>query len=337
MNSNTSTTRDTDRLAIIEKKFRAMGTDVIVAIVSADACAAHDDADDAERAVVDFEKRFSRFLPASELCSLNKSGGKVCRPSADMIVMLAAAQRWHEDTGGVFDPSVCEALEELGYDKSIDFEHGSVREETDQVFDADAHRRSFQTCPRFADMRIVIEEGTVAVPRGMKLDLGGIGKGYIVDAMAQLLRKKYRDFWISAGGDMFLSGYNSENKPWEIMVQNPLDLNNDIGRITMGDKKEMAVATSGVMKRKGVKGGFAWHHIIDPRTGLPASNTIAAVTVLAPTVTAADVCAKVVLILGEKEGIDFIDRRADCACLTVDMEGKISYSRTMKEYFVPVS
>ena len=337
MNLNTATARHDDGRAIIEKKIRAMGTDVIVAIINDDGAGARADTKEVARAIADFEKRFSRFLPASEVCSLNASGGEVCRTSADMAAMLAAAQYWHKDTGGIFDPSVCEALEEIGYDKSIDFEQGPVREETAHFFDAGAHQRRFQACPRFADVRIDEEAGTVMVPTGMKLDFGGIGKGYSVDMIARSLRKKYSDFWISAGGDMFLSGRNSEGKPWEVMVQDPLDSGNDIGCIAMGERKEMAVATSGVTKRKGVKGGFAWHHIIDPRTGLPAENAIAAVTVIAPTVTEADVCAKTVLILGEKEGIDFIERHAGLACLAVTVKGAAVYSQEMKKYFTPAS
>ena len=337
MNSNIFTPWRGGNRTTIEKKFRAMGTDVIVAVISDDAVGARADTEKAARAIADFEKRFSRFLPASEVCSLNESRGAVCRTSADMAAMLAAAQYWYKDTGGIFDPSVCEALEDVGYDKSIDFEHGPAHEETTHFFDAGAHQRRFQACPRFADVRVEKDAGTAAVPRGMKLDFGGIGKGYSVDMIAQSLRKKYGDFWISAGGDMFLSGRNNEGKPWKVMVQNPLDPSNDIGCIAMGERKEMAVATSGVTKRKGVKGGFAWHHIIDPRTGLPAENAIAAVTVIAPTAAAADVCAKTALILGEKEGIDFIERHAGLACCAVTKNGAIIYSQEMKKYFTPVS
>lgn len=337
MNSNACTPQRGSNRATVEKKFRAMGTDVIVAIISDDGVGARADTEDVARAITDFEKRFSRFLPVSELCALNKNGGEVCRASADMTDMLIAAHYWHKDTGGIFDPSICEALEEVGYDTSIDFERGPAREEATYSFDAPSHQRRFQACPRFIDVRVEKDAGTVAVPHGMKLDFGGIGKGYSVDMTAQRLRKKYSDFWISAGGDMFLSGHNSEGKPWEIMVQDPLDVANNIGCIAMGERKEMAVATSGVMKRRGEKGGFAWHHIIDPRTGLPAENAIAAVTVIAPTATAADVCAKTVLILGEQEGIDFIERHADVACLIVTTQGAVIYSREMKKYFTAAS
>lgn len=321
----------------VEKKFRAMGTEVVIAIVSVDTAEVHADAENAARTIEDFEKRFSRFLPTSELCMLNQSGGGVCRPSADMMDMCVAAMQWYKKTGGVFDPSLCEALEELGYDTSLDFEKGPARAETDHPFDVDAHQRRFRICPRFSDVHIDEKKGTIAMPQKMKLDFGGIGKGYIVDAIAKKLRKKYDDFWISAGGDMFLSGRDSEHMLWEIMVQNPLNLISDIGYVTMGERKEIAVATSGVMKRKGMKGGFAWHHIVDPRTGLPVANNITAVTVVAPTVTAADVCAKTVLILGKEKGIDFIERRADCACCIVDKEGAITLSSEMKKYFIPFS
>ncbi|MCR4323310.1 MAG: FAD:protein FMN transferase [Candidatus Azambacteria bacterium] len=317
-----------------EKKFRAMGTDVVASIVSSDSASACAATEDVARMIDAFEKRFSRFLSSSELCVLNKTSGDVCHMSAEMIDMLEVAQQWHKETGGIFDPTICEALERVGYNKSFDVASAASQTKESEEFDGDAHHQRFLVCPRFSDLRIHKEAGSVTMPHGMKLDFGGIGKGYIIDVVARMLSYTYHNFWVSAGGDMFLSGCDSDAKPWEIMVQDPFNFEHDIGYLVMAGKKEIAVATSGIMKRKGEKEGVAWHHIIDPHTRLPAANTIVAVTVIAPTVTTADVCAKTILILGEQKGIDFIEQQEGCACLIIKKDRSLAFSRAMEEHFI---
>ena len=118
-------------------------------------------------------------------------------------------------------------------------------------------------------------------------------------------------------------------------VQDPLSLKDDIGHITLSCGELAAVATSGITKRRGTKGDLAWHHLIDPSTGLPSKNDIIAVTVLAPTTTAADILAKAVLIAGKEKGMEFISHYEDTGCIIIDTKGVIMVSDHMKKYFTP--
>lgn len=316
----------------VDKHFRAMSTEVFVSIITDDALSAQQESAHIERAIAIFEKNFSRFLPESELTKLNRSGGRSFRASTDMVHILAEAKRWHGETRGIFDPTIIGALEALGYEKSIDFARGPVTIAIST--DIAAHQNQFSMRRRFPELTINATENIVHAPEGLRVDLGGIGKGYIVDAAVGHASKTFKDFWISAGGDISLSGTNF-GKPWEVKVQNPLALEDDIGHITIPRGERAALATSGITKRKGIEGGFAWHHLIDPLTGLPANNGIIAVTVLAPTATAADILAKTVLIAGKEKGLEFIARHEDAGCIIVDAEGTIMVSDRMKEYFTP--
>ncbi|MBI3671190.1 FAD:protein FMN transferase, partial [Candidatus Azambacteria bacterium] len=120
---------------------------------------------------------------------------------------------------------------------------------------------------------------------------------------------------------------------WKIGVQNPLDLASDLKTLD-AKGKNIAVATSGITKRKGMNGSVEWNHIIDPRTGLSVKNNLLAVTVISDKVYKSDVFAKTALILGEKEGIDFINKQESAECVAIDKDLNFYFSKNAKEYFV---
>lgn len=319
---------------VIDKTFSAMGTQVTVAFCASDKEKAEEDIDNVKNEIHTFELQFSRFLSDSELSHLNNSDGKEFSASKEMIAILDNAQQWHNETNGIFDPSVIEALEYFGYDKSLDFQKGPVRSDANSTVSIDAYQNAFTHRARFRDVKINKEKQIIVLPKGLRIDLGGIGKGYIVDGIAKKLLQKYKNFWISAGGDMCLYGQTISGEPWQVNVQDPFHLESDIGHIIMDRKESRAIATSGIMKRKGTKGDFNWHHIIDPRTGLPARNKVVAVSVVAPTVVEADICAKVILILGIEKGMEFIKTRSHCDCIIIDEDKSIILSHGMKDLFV---
>ena len=115
-------------------------------------------------------------------------------------------------------------------------------------------------------------------------------------------------------------------------MQNPNNPGTELFSIhTLGET--LGIATSGIFKRQGVKGQVAWHHLIDPRTGLPVDNNILAVTAIAPDATRADVFAKTVLILGESAGLKFIERQPGSACIIFLKTKGIRSSERALRYF----
>lgn len=310
-----------------------MGSEIAISIITDDDISAHHAIARTQRAIADFEQRFSRFLPDSELSHVNRAEGAF-QASREMIAILTEAQQWHEKTGGIFDPTVIMSLEALGYDKSVDFSQAPT--DDNNTPDINGIRNQFAARTPFTSLRIDMNTQTICVPQGLRIDLGGIGKGYIVDACADDIMKTHRDFWLSAGGDICVSGTNC-GEPWSIGVQDPFAPAEDIGYIAIEKNTRQALATSGIIKRKGMKGDIAWHHIIDPRTGMPADNDIIAVTILAPTVTTADILAKTVLILGKEKGIEYIDQYPETGCCIIDKNKAITLSDYMKNHFTPRS
>ncbi len=285
--------------------FYAMNTDVTVAVPGraerdgfelSTAVAAHFAAQ---------ERRFSRFLPDSELSRLNASDGPT-QVSPAMFETLLAARRAFELTGGVFDPAVGGALLAAGYDRS--FVPGGLDRPSA------APRPSPAT---FADVALDPATRTVARPKGMTLDLSGLVKGRVVDEAARLLPEPGL---VEAGGDARFLGPGPNGDGWLVDVEDPRDPSATLLTLVV---REGAVATSAPNRRRWKVGGALAHHLIDPRTGAPAASRLLQVTVVADTAELADVLAKTAFILGAVEGRDFLERQPDVLGLFVMSDGAV--------------
>ncbi|MBL9014729.1 MAG: FAD:protein FMN transferase [Myxococcales bacterium] len=277
--------------------FRAMNTDVAVA--------APDLGDDAERelatAVGDLfartERRFSRFLPDSELAALNRAGGPV-DVSADLLELLMRARRHAAATEGVFEPAVGAALCASGYDRS--FAPGALdREEA----------AATATAASIALVDIDATRSRVARPPHVQIDLGGFLKGLTADRAASLAPGAVM---VDAGGDAVLRGAPAGEEGWTVDVEDPRDAARTLGSIEVRDG---AVATSAANRRRWRRGAREMHHLIDPRTRAPAETDLLQATVIAPTAELADVMAKVAFVLGSERGGHELARRGLSAVL----------------------
>ncbi len=314
----------------ISEQFRAIGTDIAICFSGIEEDVVKKEIDDIKNSVSRFEKRFSRFIKDSELSQMNSACGRF-QVSEEMLAILKEVKKYHLETKGVFDPTVLCALESVGYDRS--FDKVIVEQPDKNEFSERMHKEKFEKRGKLSEITIDEKNRQVVFSDEFRIDLGGIGKGYIIDRIVQdILSRGLENFWISAGGDIFLAGKDGDEN-WAVGVQNPKDLDSDLAKINVLDKN-MSIATSGVAKRKGVRGGFKWNHIIDPRTGLSVVNDILAVTVIAPSVSEADVFAKTVLILGREDGMELINGKIDTECLMIDSDLNILSSNNMEKYLI---
>ncbi len=285
--------------------FRAMNTDVTVAAptlpAGLDAALAHEIA----AVFADAERRFSRFLPDSELSRLNGSTGSF-RASGEMIDALVAARRHFVETGGLFDPAIGEALEAAGYDRS--FAKGALDREAPIPF---ARRAQFSEVSIDAPARVVSR------PAGLRLDLGGIVKGRTIDRAAALLPEVGL---VEAGGDAVLRGAGPAGEGWSVDVEDPADARRVIATLRVSDR---AVATSAPNRRRWRAGTSPAHHLIDPRTGSPARSDLEQVTALGTTAEEADVLAKVAFLLGARDGTRYLEGRTGVGGVLVETDGRV--------------
>lgn len=289
--------------------FRCMTTDIELFVHAGDARIANEALQSAELFFRDVEARFSRFRSDSELARLNRTPGGAVRVSPDLAELIELALVAARASDGIFDPTVIDALEAAGYDRSIEL----VRK--------DGTRSSRQLAPqpdRWKQVVVDIQGSTVRLPAGVRLDLGGIGKGWAADR-AGLMLQSLGAAMVNAGGDIRAWGDQPGAQPgqgWLVALDHPEQPGRDMAWLRVRDG---AVATSSTTARRWAGG----HHLINPRTARPADTDLWSVTVLAPTVVQAEVAAKVALILGREAGLEWLMAQPDVEAVAIDNTSKL--------------
>jgi thiamine biosynthesis lipoprotein len=269
-----------------------------------------------------WEQRLSRFRPDSELSQINLSAGQDVGISSVMQEVLHSALRASRVSGGMVTPTVLGALEAAGYNRSFD----ELREEAPgQVQSVCGWETNTTAIPT---VELNTHARTVRLAPGTRLDLGGIAKGWAADRAAHHLRRLGPSL-VNAGGDIAVTAPMQDGEPWPIGVINPFDPEKDTDILLV---YQGGVATSGRDYRRWMKDKLWQHHIIDPRSGQPAQTDVLTATVVAPSAQAAEIAAKVVLIAGSSQGIEWLDQRPDYAGLVVLEDGEKIQSHRWMDY-----
>jgi thiamine biosynthesis lipoprotein len=294
-------------LTPIERTFRVMNTDALIVVHPERA--RHEDAERAVRVAEDrtraIEQIFSRFIPSSELCRLNAASGTWCEVSDEMAAVLALAARLHEETAGVFDPAVLPDLERAGYDRTFD------------ALPLERPAPAAPSGPHFTFGDAEHRSGRWRLPEGMRIDLGGIVKGWTADLLANQLASLGPSL-VELGGDTAVRGVPPDLDAWEIGVQVPGAIGD---LLTILEVDGGGVATSGRDRRRWRMGTESAHHLIDPRTRRPALTDLMQVTALGPSASLAEVWAKTALIVGSAASADVLAKHPDAQLLLVPENG----------------
>jgi thiamine biosynthesis lipoprotein len=239
-----------------------------------------------------FEQRFSRFLETSELSRINRASGTKTVCSFEMISILKTCEQWGKLTQGVFNPFILPRLVEAGYGVS---------------FETNKAAPLLPRALRVSNIdELKIGQDSVLIPKDSALDLGGIGKGYLLDQLADQLDKQIDRYWLSFGGDVSGRGLDIDDKPWQIGVADASHDDQSMATIRLPKMGRWAVATSGTNRRRGESSGKVWHHLINPATGQPAETDIVTATLVAQSATATDVLASCAVILGSQAGSELL-------------------------------
>ena len=223
--------------------------------------------------------RMTRFAPDSELSILNASAGRWCPVSPDLADLLRCALAAFESSGGLVNVAVLRSMVAIGYGQP--FVLGPTRT---AIGDA----RPLQHLPEVLELR----RGSARVSAGNGIDLGGIAKGWIADRAREMLGP---NALANIGGDLSAGGNGPCGGGWPV----------GLGGVTVL-LKDQAAATSSVRRRR-------WgdmHHLVDPRTGLPARTGLEEVSVVTRGGVEAEVVAKTALLLGPAAAPAYCDSHA---------------------------
>lgn len=274
-------------------RFRAMGCGFLL-VVDREEGEVGDAIAEVEAEIARLEQVFSRFRPESELSLLNRQG--TIEASDDLRDVLALALAARVRSGGRFDPTVHDALVGAGYDRSF------------ELLGSDT--MSPAASPTGACGGAVELDGShVRLGPGVRIDLGGIAKGYAADRALAMLAE-IGPALVDAGGDVACCG-RTQDEPWAIaaaLADRELTLGLAAG----------AVATSGRDHRRWRRAGVELHHLVDPATGAPAVTDLLRVTAVAHRCVDAEVEAKSLLLAGLAEARREADARSLPAVLVDD-------------------
>jgi thiamine biosynthesis lipoprotein len=261
--------------------FDALGTTVRVVVEAPDA---DDLTTRARRIVEDYDRRLSRFREDSELCALNADPRETV-PASPLLRDAVRAALWAaRRSNGLVDPTLLPQLERAGY-------AGSMRPVSEPRIPRGA-KRAARPHPDAAWQQIRVGPDRISRPPGLRLDLGGTGKGHVADLVARILTRT-RSWAIDCGGDVRVGGVVEQ----PILVAHPSG--GDAARFSLS---RAAVATSAVHAR-------AWpggHHLLDPATGEPVWTGVVQATAIATRTIEAETLAKMAVLSGPDVARDLL-------------------------------
>jgi thiamine biosynthesis lipoprotein len=229
--------------------------------------------------VYEFQSALSRFEPTSELSRFNAHAGVRVQVSPLLEALLRASLVAFEISDGLVSAASGNAVIAAGYDRSI------------TAVKRSPGRLAASSPPPDLPDALQVWRGSAALRPGTALDLGGVGKGWLADLMID----RFDNGVVNLGGDLRARGDGRDGSGWRVALVDGSAL-----RLRDG-----GVATSGVGERRWAGG----HHIIDPRTGTPATTDLDSVCVAASTTFRAEVFAKGALIVGSADASSWLSKR----------------------------
>jgi thiamine biosynthesis lipoprotein len=260
------------------------------------------------------DNEFSTFKPQSEVSQVNDLAAKApMRISKELFDLIETSIDYSKLTHGTFDITYAS----VGY----------MYNYPDHIRPNEAQIAAALPESNYRHIHLDSVAQTVFFDHpGVRIDFGGIGKGYAVDrGIAVLQRLGISRAMVNAGGDSRIIG-DRFGKPWIIGIRDPDDRNRTILKIPLSDT---AFSTSGDYERFFDEGGVRYHHILDPRTG-KSPHVVRSVTIIAPYATRSDALTKSVFVMGVKEGLEFINGLPDVDAVAVTPDRKLWYSRGLE-------
>ena len=295
-----------------------MGTRVEVQLWSDDRAVAEELIAQAMAELDRIEALMSTYMDTSEMSRVNASAyAQPQKVTAELFGLLKIAMEISVATDGAFDIS----YDSVG--QLYDFRAGKHPDENQiaaQLENIDYHH-------------VILDEAAQTVSfktPGVRINLGGIAKGYSVERVIRLLREAGVEHALAtAGGDTRILG-DRRGKPWIVGVRDPNQRDGIFTRIPLDDE---AISTSGDYERFFEVGGVRYHHILDPRTGYPSKGCMTA-TVVATHAEYADALATALCVLGPEKGLALIEKLPRVEAIVVGLDGKAAASTGLQSSLI---
>ncbi len=310
------------RPRVVERVGVAMGSELRLTTWAEDETAARTAFDAVFAEFERLEAQMSTWRPGSDVLRINAAAGDhAVQVAPDVRDVLRVARQISEWTEGTFDVTFGALTDVWKFDHDQD----------NTIPSAEAIRARLPLID-YRQIEIDDRAGTVFLKRkGMKIHLGGIGKGYAVEHAVSILRRAgLRDFMIQAGGDLYVGGHK-DGRPWRLGINDPRGPEGK--SFASLDLSDSTFSTSGDYARFFMKDGVRYHHILDPATGQPA-RLCRSVTIVSDSPVMADAIAKGVFILGPEKGMALVERLPKLGAVIVTATNEVLVSSGLKDKFV---
>lgn len=297
-----------------ERQADIMGTRISVELFHRDAATARQGIEAVIEEMHRIDAGMSPYIASSELSRLNREAShRPIKVSPELFSLVRRSIDFSELTHGAFDITFASAGYLYDYRLAKRPNAAQLRQSVDLI--------------NFRNLVLDHPNDSIRYSReGVRIDLGGIAKGYAVDNCIAILQKLgIQSALVSAGGDSRVIG-DRWGRPWTIGVRDPRKDNSVVALLPLTD---VAVSTSGDYERYFEENGVRYHHIIDPKSG-DSARELQSVTIIGPDATTTDALSTSVFVLGLSRGMNLVNRLPGIDAIMVDRTGLMHYSEGLE-------
>lgn len=302
--------------SVYKRSQMLMGTIVEITAISADEDKANLAITAGFKEIKRLEEMMSTYIEESEVSKANKGSGiEWVKIDPELVDVIKTSLKVSELTGGGFNISIGPAIKLW---KAGEENHIPSEDELEKI----------KSIIDFKEISLDEGKGMLFLKKaGMKIDLGGIAKGYAADRAEKIIKDAgINDGIIAVAGDLKVFGKRPDKKPWKIGIRHPRKEGVILAEVELENE---AISTSGDYERFFIKDGVRYHHILDPITLQPAKEC-QSVTIITRYGITADALATGVFVMGVEKGMELIENLPDVEGAIVDKEGKVHLSSGLK-------
>lgn len=273
----------------------------------------------------EIENRMSATKEDSDISLINKNAGiGPVQVHDDVYYVLEVAKYYATISGGAYEPTIG-PLVELWNVNDEERERDSIPSKEEIVKALDL--------VDYNDLELMEDNYVYLKRKGMKLDLGGIVKGYAADEVKRILRENgVGSAIIDLGGNIYVVGDKGEGAPWRIGVTNPFEPS---GRFTgLLEITDSSIITSGDYERYFIYEDERYHHILDSVTGYPSDSGVAGVSIVSEKGIDGDVLSTTLFVLGVDSGLELISQLEGIEVIFITKNKEVIISDGLKEKFI---
>ncbi len=309
--------QEIDSLVKYKHQLLLMGSQFEITALSENENQANTAIDSAIEEIKRIEKLISSWDANSQTSAINNSAGiKPVKVDRELYDLIYRSKKISKLTNGIFDISFA------SIDKIWKFDGSMTKMPLPDEIANSVKLINYQN--------IILDSGLKTVflkDKNMKIGFGAIGKGYAANKAKKLMQSmRIENGVVNAGGDLISWGNQKDGQEWSIAITDPQNKTKPIGWLNISNQ---AVVTSGNYEKYFEFDGIRYSHIINPKTGMPATG-IKSVTVICGDAEVADALATSVFILGEKEGIDTINKLKGIECFVITDNDELKTSQNLK-------